>query len=37
MTRRHLQKSRNIARDPHVALVVPLRRRLLGAATVVIG
>ena len=30
MTRRHLQKTRNIARDPHVALVVPLRRRLLG-------
>ena len=29
MTRRHLQKARNIARDPHVALVVPLRRRLL--------
>ena len=30
MTRRHLQKTRNIARDPHVALVVPLRRRFLG-------
>ena len=29
MTRRHLQKARNIAREPHVALVVPLRRRLL--------
>jgi hypothetical protein len=29
MTRRHLQKARNIARDPNVALVVPLRRRLL--------
>lgn len=29
MTRRHLQKTRNIACDPHVAFVVPLRRRLL--------
>ena len=29
MTRRHLQKARNIARNPNVALVVPLRRRLL--------
>ena len=29
MTRRHLQKARNIARDPHVSLVVPLTRRLL--------
>ena len=30
MTRRHLQKTRNIARDARVALVVPVRRRLLG-------
>jgi hypothetical protein len=29
MTRRHLQKARNIARNPNVALVVPLSRRLL--------
>lgn len=29
MTRRHLQKARNIARDPNVALVIPLRRRFL--------
>lgn len=29
MTRRHLQKARNIARDPNVALVIPLRRQLL--------
>lgn len=29
MTRRHLQKTRNIARDPNVAFVIPLRRRLL--------
>ena len=29
MTRRHLQKARNIARDPNVALVVPLTRRFL--------
>ncbi|HET9496158.1 MAG TPA: pyridoxamine 5'-phosphate oxidase family protein [Chloroflexia bacterium] len=29
MTRRHLKKARNIARDPRVALVVPLARRLL--------
>jgi hypothetical protein len=29
MTRRHLKKARNIARNPHVALVVPLPRRLL--------
>jgi hypothetical protein len=29
MTRRHLQKARNIARNPNVALVIPLRRRLL--------
>jgi general stress protein 26 len=29
MTRTHLQKTRNIARNPHVSLVVPLPRRLL--------
>ncbi len=29
MTRRHLQKARNIARNPNVALVAPLTRRLL--------
>lgn len=29
MTRRHLKKARNIARNPHVALVIPLPRRLL--------
>ena len=29
MTRRHLKKTRNIARNPHVALVIPLPRRLL--------
>lgn len=29
MTRRHLEKARNIARDPNVALVIPLRRRFL--------
>ncbi len=29
MTRRHLKKARNIARNPRVALVVPLPRRLL--------
>ena len=29
MTRRHLRKARNIARDPSVALVVPVTRRLL--------
>jgi general stress protein 26 len=29
MTRRHLRKARNIARNPHVSLVVPLTRRLL--------
>jgi nitroimidazol reductase NimA-like FMN-containing flavoprotein (pyridoxamine 5'-phosphate oxidase superfamily) len=29
MTRRHLQKARNIAQNPQVSLVVPLRRRLL--------
>ena len=29
MTRRHLQKARNIVREPNVAVVVPLRRRLL--------
>ena len=29
MTRRHLQKARNIVREPNVALVVPLRRRFL--------
>lgn len=29
MTRRHLKKARNIARNSHVALVIPLPRRLL--------
>jgi general stress protein 26 len=29
MTRRHLQKARNIAQNPQVSLVVPVRRRLL--------
>lgn len=29
MTRSHLQKTRNIARNPNVSLVVPLSRRLL--------
>jgi hypothetical protein len=29
MTRRHLQKARNIAQNPHVSLVIPLTRRLL--------
>lgn len=29
MTRRHLKKTRNIARNPHVALVIPLPHRLL--------
>lgn len=29
MTRRHLQKARNIAANPQVSLVVPLARRLL--------
>jgi nitroimidazol reductase NimA-like FMN-containing flavoprotein (pyridoxamine 5'-phosphate oxidase superfamily) len=29
MTRRHLQKARNIALNPRVSLVVPVRRRLL--------
>jgi general stress protein 26 len=29
MTRRHLAKARNIARNPNVSLVVPLQRRLL--------
>lgn len=29
MTRRHLQKARNIAQNPEVSLVVPIRRRLL--------
>ena len=29
MTRRHLKKARNIARNPRVSLVVPLQRRLL--------
>ena len=29
MTRRHLQKARNIAANPNVSLVVPLTRRLL--------
>lgn len=30
MTRRHLRKARNIAQNPNVSLVVPLRRPLLG-------
>ena len=29
MTRRHLRKARNIAQNPTVSLVIPLRRRLL--------
>ena len=29
MTRRHLKKARNIARNPNVSLVIPLARRLL--------
>ena len=29
MTRRHLRKARDVARDPRVSLVVPLPRRLL--------
>jgi general stress protein 26 len=29
MTRRHLQKARNVARTPQVSLVVPIRRSLL--------
>jgi general stress protein 26 len=29
MTRRHLEKARNIARNPNISLVVPLTRRLL--------
>lgn len=29
MTRRHLQKARNITQNPQVSLVVPVRRRLL--------
>ncbi|WP_254426374.1 pyridoxamine 5'-phosphate oxidase family protein [Mycolicibacterium sp.] len=29
MTRRHLQKARNIAANPHVSLVIPTPRRLL--------
>src|SRR5690242_17681207 len=29
MTRRHLQKARNIEQNPNVSLVVPLARRLL--------
>jgi nitroimidazol reductase NimA-like FMN-containing flavoprotein (pyridoxamine 5'-phosphate oxidase superfamily) len=29
MTRRHLQKARNIAQNPPVSLVVPVQRRLL--------
>ena len=29
MTRRHLKKARNIAQNPKVSLVVPIRRRLL--------
>lgn len=29
MTRKHLQKARNIAQNPNVSLVVPLTRRLL--------
>ena len=30
MTRRHLRKARDIARQPRVSLVIPIRRRLLG-------
>jgi general stress protein 26 len=30
MTRRHLRKARNIAQNPQVSLVVPVRRKLLG-------
>src|SRR5262245_7396938 len=30
MTRRHLQKARNIAQNPSVSLVVPVRRTLMG-------
>jgi hypothetical protein len=29
MTRRHLKKTRNIERNPHVALVIPLPHRFL--------
>ncbi len=29
MTRRHLRKARDIAREPRVSLVIPIRRRLL--------
>ncbi len=29
MTRRHLQKARNVARNPNISLVVPLPRRFL--------
>lgn len=29
MTRRHLRKARDIARQPHVALVIPIEHRLL--------
>ena len=29
MTRRHLKKARNIAANPHVALTIPLMRRIL--------
>src|ERR1051326_1588980 len=29
MTQRHLKKTRNIARHPHVSLVIPVPRRLL--------
>src|SRR5450756_897372 len=29
MTRKHLKKARNIAVNPHVAIVIPLTRRLL--------
>jgi hypothetical protein len=29
MTRRHLQKARNIAREPRVSMVIPITRRLL--------
>jgi general stress protein 26 len=29
MTRRHLRKARNIAREPRVSMVIPIARRLL--------
>ena len=30
MTRSHLRKARNVAANPHISMVVPLTRRLLG-------